>query len=183
MPTDRWSSWAHVILGTRGSWLPGDPRGFRDHGHRIHSSGDYRCPPPPGEHAGLYRAALARCPEPLNLPEHLRPLIDKAFAAKCEAMGYPVRVLAVAARHAHALVRVGEIDAKPIVGRAKQAASHAVRGELPGSIWSQGCHVVRCRDESHYRAIVDYISRHAREDNTGAALWTHPHHQSIPDSR
>ena len=31
--------WRHVILNLRHTWLPGDPRGFRNRGHRTHSSG------------------------------------------------------------------------------------------------------------------------------------------------
>ncbi|HEX3314753.1 MAG TPA: hypothetical protein VHR72_07680 [Gemmataceae bacterium] len=31
-------------LSTYGSWLPGNPRGFRSRKHRIHSSGDYKNP-------------------------------------------------------------------------------------------------------------------------------------------
>ena len=46
--------WQHVILGTRCSWMHGDRRGFRDRGHRIHSSGDYKNPPPAGEYDRLH---------------------------------------------------------------------------------------------------------------------------------
>jgi len=31
--------WRHVIINTRGTWLHGDSRGFRNRKHRIHSSG------------------------------------------------------------------------------------------------------------------------------------------------
>ncbi len=54
MPTPG-KCWWHNILSTHGSWLPGNPRGFRSRNHRIHSSGDYKNPPPLGEHAGLHR--------------------------------------------------------------------------------------------------------------------------------
>jgi len=46
--------WIHAYWSTFGVWLPGDPRGFRSRGHRIHSSGNYKDPPPTGEHAGLW---------------------------------------------------------------------------------------------------------------------------------
>jgi hypothetical protein len=42
------NKWRHVIIKTRSSWLHGDERGFRDRGHRIHSSGDYKHGPPKG---------------------------------------------------------------------------------------------------------------------------------------
>ena len=56
--------WYHVQFSTFGTWLRGDERGFRDHDHRLHSSGDYRNPPPPGEHEGLRLGTLARMHKP-----------------------------------------------------------------------------------------------------------------------
>jgi hypothetical protein len=49
----RGKAWWHVQIGTYCAWLPGDKRGFRNRDHRIDSTGDYRDPPPPDEHAGL----------------------------------------------------------------------------------------------------------------------------------
>ena len=171
MSFTRWTNWAHITIGTRGSWLPGDPRGFRDHDHRVHSSGDYKNPPPIGEHAALHQFAKSIAPPPLDLPSDLRSTIAEALGEKFIETGHPARIIAVAARHAHALIRAEDDDAKPIAGRAKQAASHAVRRSLPGTIWSQGCHVVRVCDEAHFHAIVAYIAEHERE---GAAVWVHP---------
>ena len=52
--------WWHVTLSTYGSWLPGDQRGFRSRKHKIHSSGDYKNPPPASETGPVSkRAALA----------------------------------------------------------------------------------------------------------------------------
>lgn len=170
MPT-QWQDWVHVIIGTHSSWLPGDPRGFRDHGHRIHSSGDYRNPPPPGEHAGLNHHAKQIAAPMITIPADLRPIIAEALGRKLERMKTPARIIAVGARHTHALARTGPQDAKPLIGRAKQFASHQVRARLPGSIWSESCEVVRVRDEDHYRSIVKYIADHADD---GAAIWIHP---------
>jgi hypothetical protein len=47
--------WRHIVCNTKCSWLPGDDRGFRSREHRIHSSGDYKNPPPKNEHEGLRR--------------------------------------------------------------------------------------------------------------------------------
>jgi len=176
MPT-RWSDWVHAIVSTYGTWLPGDPRGFRDHDHRVHSSGDYKHRPPPGEHAGLHRYAKKRTGPEVRIPSELRPVIVNALAEKLLAMKHPVRILAIGEVHGHILLRIGSGDAKPIVGRAKQFASHQVRDQLPGSIWAQGCHVVRIEDDDHYHWVVSYISRHDRE---GAAVWVHPVHRKTP---
>ena len=35
-----WRGWYHVTGGTYGSWLPGDPRGWRARGRREHVDGD-----------------------------------------------------------------------------------------------------------------------------------------------
>jgi hypothetical protein len=45
--------WRHIIVNTKNTWFHGDDRAVRDRDHRIHSSGDYKNPPPEGEHAGL----------------------------------------------------------------------------------------------------------------------------------
>jgi hypothetical protein len=79
------------------------------------------------------------------------------------------------------LFRSGVEDAKPIIGRAKQYASHQIRNDLPGTIWGQGCHVVRIRDQDHYRQVVTYIGDHVLE---GAAIWVHPMYRADhPDLR
>ena len=166
-----WSNWVHVIWSTRGAWLPGDPRGFRDHDHRLHSTGDYRAPPPSGEHAGLYRTARERCPVEVQIPFRLRQTIAEALGDKLLALEQPPRIIAVMRTHVHALVRAGPTNVRESIGRAKQAASHAVRDELPGRIWGQRCHPVRIRDGVHYRQVVEYIAAHGEE---GGALWIHP---------
>ena len=43
-----WRHWYHCNGSTYGTWLPGDPRGWRSRNHRVHVPGDYRTPPPPG---------------------------------------------------------------------------------------------------------------------------------------
>lgn len=57
--------WRFVTVGTLNAWLPGDPRGWRSRHHKRHSSGDYKNPPPPGEHEGLYRYCKQRSGKPV----------------------------------------------------------------------------------------------------------------------
>ncbi len=166
-----WPDWAHVTFSAYGHWLPGDERGFRDRDHRIHSSGDYKNPPPPEEHTGLRRYAKAITANAIRISVALRPSLANALGEKFDSMGTPARIIAVTETHAHALVRVGQSDAKPLVGRAKQAASHAVRASLAGQVWAGSCHVVRVHSEAHYRQIVKYIDEHRSQ---GGAVWIHP---------
>jgi hypothetical protein len=76
------------------------------------------------------------------------------------------------------LFRAGNEDAEMIAGRAKQFASLRLSRELPGSIWGQHSHVVRVRDEGHYRRIVTYITKHIHKR---AMLWEHPKFREIPN--
>jgi len=160
---EHWSDWVHAICNTRGSWLPGDPRGFRSRHHRIHNSGDYRTPPPAGEHHGLYRSAQSRAAPMIRLSQQEQVIVANAFAAKLTAMDLMPSTLAIDEIHMHCLVRVGTCDAKVLIGRAKQHASHAVHSLRPGRIWSQGCHVVRVRDASHWESVRRYILDHAHK--------------------
>src|SRR5262249_23634298 len=100
--------WRHVIVSTLNSWLPGDPRGFRNKKHRIHSSGDYKNPPPPTEHAGLRRYAKLISEEPVIIPAEFRPTVGKVIVTKLLDMDYPVLVISVAGMHAHFLAELPE---------------------------------------------------------------------------
>src|SRR4051812_22286516 len=46
---EAWNDWLHVSGSTYGTWLRGDPRGWRSRRHREHCEGDYKNPPPKGE--------------------------------------------------------------------------------------------------------------------------------------
>ena len=54
----------HITWGTYGSWLPGDPRGFRTRGHRQHVEGDHRHPPLAGQYEGLHAHARGLLKKP-----------------------------------------------------------------------------------------------------------------------
>ena len=160
--------WVHVIATTRGQWLPGDARGFRNRRHRVHSSGDYRHPPPPQEHAGLRQRSGSIAAEPVVLLSQQRERVGLAVAEKLARMDFDVAALCCSATHCHALVRVGQSDAIAIFGRAKQYASHHVRHDIPGKLWGASSHVVRVRSEEQFQAVRQYILDHALE---GAWIW------------
>lgn len=166
-----WHGWAHGVCTARGIWLPGDPRGFRDHNHRIHSYGDYRLPGRDPVHAKLHEFADRVTSRRILLPPETRAPIAEALCDRLQAIAGPVRIACVTQTHAHVLFHAGNEDAKSFLARAKQAASHAVREELPGTIWSKGCHVVRIRDDEHYRCAVQYIDDHRNE---GGSIWINP---------
>ena len=45
-----WNNWVHCCGSTYGTWVRGDPRGWRARHHREHVDGDYKNPPPPGKY-------------------------------------------------------------------------------------------------------------------------------------
>ena len=117
--------WRHLIINTHASWLHGNPRGFRSRHHRIHSSGDYRNPPPPGEHAALHRYQAARTSGPVVIEPDLREVIGLAFVNALLQAGHPVLDASVGAKHAHAVTELPDniVAIRAIVGEAKRIAS------------------------------------------------------------
>ena len=162
--------WFHFWFSTFGTWLRADKRGFRDHDHRTHSSGDYRKPPPEDEHAGLRRWVLENMhKDPVRLspalinrvgPELVRLLFEKQVE---------LLVLAVMPDHVHGLGRFPASGIRALVGHAKKYSSHAIRDAIPGAVWAKKCAVKRIKDRDHQVTTFHYIARHRSK---GAWVWT-----------
>lgn len=163
--------WRHVIINTRGTWLHGDARGFRSRKHRIHSSGDYRNPPPPGEHAGLHDYHQARSRGEVTLANALRRTIGRALLANLLGRHYRVLAVAVGKVHAHVLVELPESlpIVKAIVGDAKRHSSRAIRDQLPGSVWAAGGTFKIVAHDGYLRGANDYI---LYDQGPGAWTWS-----------
>ena len=87
-------------------------------------------------------------------------------------MGYRVIACSVGRRHLHAIVE-GPTDHRRFdkeVGRAKQAASHAARRLLPGSIWAATGGFKPVRGRGHFRNSYKYV-RTCQEG--GTVVWSH----------
>jgi hypothetical protein len=162
-----WRAWVHLTTATLGHWLPGDERGFRSRRHRVHSSSNQHNPPPPQEHAGLRSHASELSHGTVHLTRIQRRIAVEAMADKLERIGAKPRVIACDAVHCHALI-CWIADAKLIFGRAKQAASYALRDEVPGKVWGRSSHPVRIEDEEQYWTVIRYIKAHSEQ---GAFVW------------
>jgi hypothetical protein len=151
--------WRHIIVNTKNTWLHGDERGFRDRKHRIHSTGDYKNPPPPGEHAGLHRYFSERAGDEVVLEQEVRPLIGRAMLELLRGEKHRVGCMAVGKVHAHYLVELPDDYplVKRIAGDAKHYASRAVSDILPGAIWAAGGTYLRIKDREHLKNAYDYI--------------------------
>ena len=161
----------HIEFNTFSTWLPGDPRGFRDHDHRIHSSGDYRNPPPPHEHQALHVAVQSRLHKPpVHLARPLRQAVGECLRDSLRARQLRVHAIAVFSNHAHVLVSgtVDDTSLRKVVGNAKRKSSHLLRNEIPGSLWQRKIGVYPVHDESHFANVMRYITAHADQ---GAWVW------------
>jgi REP element-mobilizing transposase RayT len=163
--------WRLITINTKHSWPHGSPRGFRSRGHRIHSSGDYRNPPPAGEHAGLlrYRQEQTGAAQKIRIRRVLRAEVGRALVECYRACGQRLLALSVSSDHSHAVIelpdQVGLI--KSIVGDAKRRASRAVKNELPGAVWSAGCDYEPIDTVKRLRREVNYVLM-----KQGEGTWT-----------
>ncbi len=170
MPKDG-CAWWHLILTARNTWLPGDARGFRNRDHRIHSSGDYKNPPPPEEHAGLRTYCQTLAGEEILFPNSLRDPMGNAILATLRKADLRCLAIAICQTHCHVLVECADEStaANHLASRLKQTASFAVRDQKPGRLWSDGCKAIRVKDQTHQHRIFRYILNHAQKE--GAWVW------------
>jgi len=160
--------WFHTQWGTYGSWLPGDPRGFRSRGHRVNSSGTYKDPPPAGEHAGLHRHAelIMREPPVVLSPDQRRRVVEALVEKVCRE-GMNVLCVSVSRAHVHCLGEFEFARVKLETGKLKRHSSLRIRDELPGTVWSAGCHPEWVKDAEHLQRAYLYVLEHVQE---GAAV-------------
>ncbi len=164
--------WFHVTLGTYGSWLPGDPRGFRTRRHRLHVDGDYKTPPPQGK----FDAILERSREQMKYDETLiatngRPVVCNALRQNLEKQGSTVACLAIGGHHGHILCKLPPTEQWTWIGNAKRHAWYEWR-TVAGNrkLWAKKGKSDPIKDRQHQLNVYYYILRHESE---GAYVWKH----------
>jgi hypothetical protein len=165
--------WYHTQIWLYGHWLPGDPRGFRSHDHRIHSSGDYKHRPPTGEHAGLNRHARNRLKnQPITLSDSQRECIGQLLVRWFELKQRPLAAASVGGAHAHLLAALPGDAVDATIGKVKRYASTESRrrdATLPSKLFALKGEPKSVRDFEHFAVAYDYVvEKHARE---GAWTW------------
>ena len=181
MPLEKpWNDWYHCNGNTYGTWLPGDPRGFRERHHRQDVNGDYKAPPPPGANADLLdRSRRLMRKQAVHLNAEQRQVALSALVDKLQTDPVELLALAIDDHHFHLLARFRDHRPKHWVGRAKMNASMLLRDVgLPGKVWAVGCRTLPIRDRSHQLNAFDYILNHRRQ---GATVWTF--RDTIPQSQ
>ena len=167
--------WFHVTFSTYGSWLPGDPRGFRTRDHREHVEGDYKNPPPAGQVEGLRQRSHARLKRPMvRLTPQQRACAGRAMVEMLRRLEMTVVAIAVGAQHVHIVVQLPDDDAKLVVGRAKKHAAHVlIEDGFRGGPWAKGCRTQPIVDQAHQHSAISYVARH-KDQGAWAWRWGDP---------
>lgn len=166
-----WNNWYHVMGHTYGTWLPGDPRGFRTRHHREHCEGDYKHPPEE-DYSALHEWAkrnMKRPPVILNREQRRRAVEIIAWSLRKREID--VVIVAVDAVHMHILARFRDHNPRHWAGIAKKESSHYLKQEnlaLIGGLWAVRTKCKPISDRAHQVKVADYLRKHAFK---GAALW------------
>jgi len=166
-----WNGWYHVNGNTYGTWLRGDPRGWRTRWHRQHVAGDYKNRPAQGTFEETYAMSKRLLKKsPVYLDEAQRKIAGQALVEKLIEMGVEPLACSQDASHYHILAKFPDNQVRQAVGRAKKHASHVLRGHgLEGTVWARKCRALPVRDRQHQLNAFHYIESHG---NKGAWAWT-----------
>jgi hypothetical protein len=166
-----WNNWYHVNGNTYGTWLPGDPRGWRERGHMRHVAGNYKNPPPAGSGDTMhdYAKRLLKQP-PVHLANTQRLIAGRALVEMLLKQEIELLVLSLDGIHFHLLGRFPSCQVRPVVGRAKKHAYFELRdGGFVGHLWGAGANVVPIKNRRHQLNVFNYVSDHKAK---GAWVWT-----------
>ena len=171
--SEPWNHWYHCTASTYGTWLRGDPRGWRARHHREHVEGDYRNPPPPGTYAAMLAQSKKLMKRPaVHLPNEVRTLVLNEFVSKLQSFELDVVIAALDDHHLHILARFPHHNPRHHLGIAKKHTSHILRefqgGLSDGGIWSKRSKCIPIRNRAHQVNVARYIHAHK---NKGASVW------------
>ncbi len=167
-----WNGWYHVMGHTYGTWLPGDPRGFRTRRHREHIEGDYKNPPPEGKYDERHeraRRSMKRDPVYLTREQRRRAVVIVSESLRKRKLD--VIIIAIDRVHLHILARFPGHDPRKWVGIAKKESSAYMKQEglaPEGGLWAVRTKCKPIADRAHQLNVAEYLRQHA---SNRAVLW------------
>lgn len=161
---------------TYGTWLPGDPKGFRTRHHRQHIEGDYRNPPPLGTYDAWHaHAQQLMTRDPVYLDPIQRLLAVRLLVESLHRRDIPVAVAAVTDIHFHILTKVVDNRCRHWIGIAKRECSHYAKtyNAAPvGGLWAVRSKNLPIKNRPHQLNTGKYIYDHIEQ---GGAIWINGH--------
>ncbi len=178
MSDTAWRNWYHCTVGTYGTWLPGDPRGWRERNHHEHVEGDYKKPPKPSKFnaARFQHSKDVMRFEPYLIASADREPIGQLLIEAFSKRNIPLLALAVCETNFHALIQCADGQPKKTLGRAKR---HVTFGFSPIidpaentrlKMWETEGGAKPIADEAHARNTFQYILDHVNE---GGWVWSY----------
>jgi hypothetical protein len=173
-----WNDWYHCTAHTFGTWLRGDPRGWRSRHHREHVEGDYKHRPPKGKYDQLHeysKSLMKRDPVRVNHVELIDFILTKMLERLVE-FHVPIAIGAFDGIHAHFLIRCRDHKPRIVLGIAKQYATAQLKADpkahsfavglginlkLGEGLWGRGSHSTPIERAQHFDSTFDYIAAHA----------------------
>jgi hypothetical protein len=179
------------MSNTHGTWLPGDPRGFRTRGHREHVEGDYRTPPKE-DYSCRHDQSKRQLKQPpvILTPEARAAAVESIRKSLVKIHGLEVLAISVSGMHLHLLARFPSGE-KPtptrrglplrqrdpvrfFVGISKERSAKHLKSEglVPDTavkVWGRKGKIKRVHDRDHQLHVFQYILDHALES---AAVWS-----------
>jgi hypothetical protein len=175
-------SWWLITWTTYGTWLPGDPRGFRTwraqqyvapparyaaNGEPTYSARQFRA---------LHQKNLDAC-QPTVLNGRWQQIVLESLRSELDTIAVDSAIVAIAPTHVHWLARFGPLGIRPIVARLKAAATRALHGNGMDAnrVWAKGCSMKSLRGQNAFDNAFAYVERHRSE---GAVIYVSPKYAS-----
>jgi hypothetical protein len=150
-----WNDWYHSTAHTYGTWLRGDPRGWRARHHREHVDGDYKYPPPKGAYDALHaysKSLMKRDPVKIDhLP--ICMFIVQCLVDRLQEFNIPVPSACFDGIHAHALIQCRDHNPRIVFGIAKQYATAQLKKRCTAYVEARDA-LLKARDVKAYDAKV-----------------------------
>lgn len=168
-----WNAWYHISGHTYGSWLPGDPRGWRSRHHREHCDGDYKNPPAAGTHDNrLLRSKQLMARLPVRLSAAARQVACDLFVNTLLTHHLEPLAVSVDDHHYHVLARFTDHQPRRWIGIAKSRVSGVLSDAKLApreGVWAVRCNVTPIEERRHQVRVLRYILRHRNEHT---AVWS-----------
>ncbi|HTQ37978.1 MAG TPA: hypothetical protein VMJ32_03070 [Pirellulales bacterium] len=164
--------WWLITWTTYGSWLPGDPRGFRTWRKReyVPPPKRYAAPGEPVYNPSVYaerrRIAQQTTAASISLTKRQQLCVLNATVDEIRQMDVVPAIISIGTTHVHWLAQFERLSIRLAVGRIKAKATLSLReigfdGKRP---WTKNCHMESKQTDDEFHGAFRYIHHHVHEN-------------------